>query len=35
MKEKVWQDHTISSYMPAFLREFSIGLKNMSPKENG
>jgi hypothetical protein len=35
MKEKVWQGHTISSYTAAFLRELSIGLKNMSPEENG
>jgi hypothetical protein len=33
-KEKVWQDHTVSSYVAAFSRELLIGLKNISPKEN-
>jgi hypothetical protein len=33
-KEEVWKDHTVSSYVAAFLRELSIRLKNMSPKEN-
>jgi hypothetical protein len=33
-KEKAWQDHTINSFVAAFLRELLIGLKNMSPEEN-